>query len=151
MITDLISSFKGDIVSNVTSKFGIGSDKADGAVDIAKDNITGTLKSEAAKGNFSELKSALSGSDTTQTNGIVKKVMDNYMGDLTSKLGLSPSQSSAIASFVIPFIFNKIGGSTKSKGQMDESGIMSMLGGGDAIKNIKDGIAGKIGGLFGGK
>jgi len=151
MITDLISSFKGDMISNITSKFGIGPDKADSSVELAKDNVSGTLKSEAAKGNFSELKGALSGNQTTSQNGVVNKIIQNYMGDLTSKLGLSSSQSSSIANFVIPFIFNKIGNKTKSEGEMDESNILSMLGGGDAVKNIKEGIGDKLGGLFGSK
>lgn len=151
MIADIISSFKGDMISNLTSKFGIGPDKAESSVDIAKDNVTATLKSEAAKGNFAELKSALSGNQTGAQNGVVNKIIQNYMGDLTAKLGLSSSQSSSIANFVIPFIFNKIAGKTKSEGEMDESNILSMLGGGDAIKNIKEGIGDKLGGLFGKK
>jgi hypothetical protein len=40
---------------------------------------------------------------------------------------------------------------TKNEGEMDESGILSMLGGGDTMKNIKEGIGGKLGGLFGDK
>lgn len=151
MINDIISSFKGDLISNITSKFGIGQDKAESSVELAKENVTGTLKSEAAKGNFGELKSALSGNQTTAQNGVVDKVIRNYMGDLTGKLGLSSSQSSSIANFVIPFIFNLIGNKTKSEGEMDEAGILSMLGGGDAMKNIKEGIGGKLGGLFGSK
>lgn len=151
MIKDIISSFKGDLISNITSKFGIGPDKAESSVEVAKDSVSGTLKSEAAQGNFSELKSALSGSQTTKENGVVNKIINNYMGDLTTKLGLSPSQSTSIANFVIPFIFNKIGNKTKSEGEMDESNILSMLGGGDTINNLKEGIGEKLGGLFGKK
>lgn len=150
MITDIISSFKGDLVSNIASKFGIGPDKAVRSVEIAKDKVTGTLKSEAASGNFSELKSALSGSQTGTENGIIDKIIHNYLGDLTEKLGLSSAQASSIANFVIPFIFNKIGNRTKGEGEMDESNILSLFGG-EAKGNIKAGIGEKLGGLFGSK
>lgn len=151
MINNIITSLKGELISNITSKFGIGEGKAEDSVEIAKDNVTGTLKSEAAKGNFGEMKSALSGNRTTIQNGVVDKIIRNYMGDLTGKLGLSSSQSTSIANFVIPFIFSKIGSKTKSEGEMDDSGILSMLGGGDTINDIKEGIGGKLGGLFGSK
>lgn len=148
MIKEIISSVKGDLVSQLTSKFGIGPDKADESVELAKDNVSGTLKSEASKGNFSDLKKALSGRQTTKENGIINKIINNYMGDLTGKLGLSGSQSSSIANFIIPFIFDKIGKKTGSEGDMDKAGILSMLGGGDALKK---GLGEKIGGLFGNK
>jgi hypothetical protein len=151
MIKELISSIKGDLISQVTSKFGIGADKADESVEMAKDNVTGTLKSEASKGNFLDLKKALSGSQTTKENGIINKIITNYTGDLTTKLGLSGSQSSSIANFIIPFIFSKIGKKTGSEGDIDEADILSMLGGGDTVKNIKKGLAQKMGGLFGSK
>jgi hypothetical protein len=42
MINDIISSFKRDMASNITSKFGIGQDRAESSVELAKENVTGT-------------------------------------------------------------------------------------------------------------
>lgn len=148
MINSLISSLKGELGANLTSQFGLEPDKVDDSVELAKDNVTGGLKSEAAKGNFSGIKEMLSGNHTDPGNPIVGNITNNYIGDLTSKLGLSPAIASAVGKFVIPFILQKLGNKTQG-GKMDQGDILGMLGGGDALNKIKEGFGGKIGGLFG--
>jgi hypothetical protein len=146
MIDSIISSLKGDIGSKLTSQFGLSSDKVDPSVNLAKENVQEGLMSEAKKGNFSEIKNLLSGSQT-QNNGIINNITNSYIGDLTSKLGIPSSTAASVGNFVIPFIMQKLG--QKTQGQnLDQGSIMSMLGGGDSLKNL-GGLGGKLGGMFG--
>lgn len=148
MLNSIISSLKGDLVPQLTSKFGLSADTAESSIGLAKDNIVGGLQSEASKGNFSEIQNLLSGNNTGQNNPIVGNITNSFMGDLTSKLGLSASQSSSIANFIIPFALQKIGGQTKGQ-NMGKEGILSILGGGDMLNKLPGGLGGKIGGMFG--
>jgi hypothetical protein len=146
MIDSVISSLKGELSSKLTSQFGLSSDKVEPSVNLAKDNVKEGLLSEAKKGNFSDIKNLLSGNQA-QSSGIVNNITNNYIGDLTSKLGIPSSMASSVGNFVIPFIMQKLGQTTQGQ-NLDQASIMSMLGGGDALKNL-GGLGGKLGGMFG--
>jgi hypothetical protein len=72
---------------------------------------------------------------------------------LTSQFGIPESMAGTVSSFALPMIMDKIkGGASNDSGEVDQSGLMSMLGGGDGLMDgLKDQAAsmlkGKLGGL----
>lgn len=149
MLNSIMTSLKGDLLPQLTSQFGLSSDKAESSIALAKDNVAGGLSSEVSKGNFGAVQNMFSEGSSAQGHPLASNITNNYIGDLTSKLGLSNAQSTSIANFIMPMIFQKLGMQMKGQGK---EGIMSMLGGmggkGSVMDKLPGGLGGKIGGMF---
>ncbi|MCX2739434.1 hypothetical protein [Pontibacter anaerobius] len=136
MIENLINNLKGELTGELQNKFNLQPDTANKSVDLAKDNVLHELKQRTG-GDMGGLMDVLKGkkapADSSATNSIINK----YMGDLTSKLGIPESVAKQVAPFAINFIMQKIGAQS---GSLNESDLLGdLIGGG-----LKD----KLGGFF---
>ncbi len=148
MIDQIINSLKGELSKKFTGDFGMQQDKVDDAVGLAKDDIFGTIKDEAGRGNFGGLMGLFQDKEQIASNPIVINMVKKYAGDLGSKLGLNPSMSSTIANYAIPFVLSKFINTAQEKG-VNPASLMSMLGGSDDKDSKEEDLGDKLKGQFG--
>lgn len=137
MIENLINNLKGQLTGELQNKFDLQPDTANKSVDLAKDNVVGELKQRAGSGDMGGLMDFFKGDKAPAESGAVNNIINKYVGDLTSKLGIPESVAKQVAPFAINFIMQKIGGQAGSMSQSDLLG--GLIGGG-----LKD----KLGGFF---
>ena len=151
MLDQIISSLKGELLEKFTgSEQSIPQDKVDDVVGLAKDNMLGTVKDEAQRGNLGGLMDLFKNKENVASNPIVSNMIMKYAGDLGAKLGLDPNMAKTVANFAIPFILKKFMGKAEEQG-MDHQGILGMLGGnleGGLGDMLKGQLGGGLGGLF---
>lgn len=146
MLGNIINSVKGQLTGELQDKFKLDPQQANQSVDLAKDHVTEGLKKEASGGDVSGIMNMLKGQQASQGSPVMSSMIQNYLGDLTSKVGIPESVAQQVAPFVVSFLMNKIGGKVNADG-LGQSDIMGMLGGGLADK-LPKGIGNKLGGLF---
>ncbi|WP_299756381.1 hypothetical protein [uncultured Pontibacter sp.] len=137
MIENLINNLKGQLTGELQNKFDLQPDTANKSVDLAKDNVVDELKQRAGSGDMGGLMDVFKGNKAPAESGAVNNIINKYVGDLTSKLGIPESVAKQVAPFAINFIMQKIGGQAGSMSQSDLLG--GLIGGG-----LKD----KLGGFF---
>jgi hypothetical protein len=145
----------GDIMSMFSSLTG-GGDSGSGGLGGAASMLSGL----AGGGNSGDG----GGIGDMMKNMVFKNIASNYVGKLTSSLGLPAGIANTISTMALPMIMNKIKGSASNDaGEVNASGLMDTLGldagsllsgGTDAIKDqamdaIKDKLGGGLGKLFG--
>ena len=153
-----MSAVKGQVVSAITEKTGLGAAQAEQAVPLAKESVTEGIMGAVTGGNvdgvLGMLKSAVGGGGAGAGGGLMQNMVyqgiaGSFVSKLTSKLGLSSGIASTVSSMALPMIMSKLGGAAKAEGDSDEidaSSVMSMLGvGGGAA-----GMLGKAASMFGG-
>jgi len=131
---------------------GLDSSQINPSMEIAKDTMVDSIKSEAMSGGLDNLLSMFNGNaSATTSNPFVSNMIAKYSGNLMAKLGLSPQVSETVSKLVIPFVMQQF--AKKETGTANSGGdLMSMLG-----MDKDEGIAGMLGklgglgGLFGGK
>ncbi|MBF8963511.1 hypothetical protein I0P70_09650 [Pontibacter sp. FD36] len=142
MLGNIINSVKGQLTGELQDKFNIDSGQANQSVDLAKDHVTEGLKKEASGGDAGGIMNMLKGQKAPQDSPAMNSTIQNYIGDLTSKVGIPESVAKQVGPFVVSFLMNKIGGNVNS-----QSDLMGMLGGGLTDK-LPKGMGDKLGGLF---
>ena len=138
MLDSLLDGIKGQVASTLAEKAGLDMGQAEQAVPVAGESIKEGLMGAVSNGDVSGIMGMFSG-DNMQESSIFQTIA----GIFTGKLGaLGIGGGSAVSALALPMILNKIkGAASNDAGEMDASGLMSVLGG-DA--------AGLLGGLTGG-
>jgi len=165
MLDSLMDGIKGQVVDTLKEKTGLDAGQAEQAVPLAKDSIVEGLTGAVSGGDLSGVMSMFSGGGSgggMMENMVYKGIANNFINKLTSQIGIPASMASTVSSFALPMIMDKIkGGASNDSGEVDQAGLMSMLGGGgglaDGLKDqaanmLKDklgGLGGLAGGLFG--
>ena len=161
-----MDGLKGQVAGAIAEKTGLDMGQAEQAVPLAKDSITEGLTSAMTGGNvrgimgmFSSMTGGGGGGGLVQ-NMVFKGIAGNFIGKLTSKLGIGEGMAGTISSMALPMILSKIkGAASDDSGEVSQSGLMSMMGldaGGltDGLKDkaadaLKGKLPGGIGGMFG--
>ncbi|TXK33882.1 hypothetical protein FVR03_18145 [Pontibacter qinzhouensis] len=146
MIDKIVNQVKGQLTGELQSKFNLDAGKANRSVDLAKDNLTEGLKKEAVDGDFGGIMDLLQGKKAVGDNPVVNSMISNYVGDLTSKLGIPDQMAKQVGPFVVSFLMQKFAGQVTGDG-LSKLDIIGLLGGGVKDKVTK-GLGDKLGGLF---
>lgn len=146
MLGNIIDSVKGQLTGELQDKFKLDPGQANQSVDLAKDHMTEGLKKEASGGDLGGIMNMLKGQKSPQDSPAINSMIQNYVGDLSSKVGIPETMAKQVGPFVISFLMGKIGGKVNAKG-MGQSDVMGMLGGGITDK-LPKGLGDKLGGLF---
>ncbi|MBD8489417.1 hypothetical protein IFO69_11745 [Echinicola sp. CAU 1574] len=148
MIKDILSNIGPEVISNITSQFGLTEDQASQAVETTKQSLTKTATKEAGSGNFDGLLALVNqGSGATGTSTF-EKFASNLAGDYVSKLGISPTIAKQVTGFVLPLVLDKIAAQTG--GNAGKADLMKLIGGsaGDLLKGKAGDMLGGLGNLF---
>lgn len=164
MFDSILDAVKGQVISTITEKTGIGADQAAQAVPLAGESITEGITGALTGGNVGGILDMLKGATGGGGGGgllenvVYKGIAGNFISKATSSLGLSEGVASTISSLALPMIMNKIGGAAQAEGDtddIDEGSVMSALGldAGSLLGGLTGGggVAGALGGLLGGK
>jgi hypothetical protein len=146
MLENIINSVKGQLTGELQNKFNLNPTQADQSVDLAKENVQAGLQKEAAGGDVSGIMNMLKGQAASGNHPAVAGMVNNYVSQLTTKLGLPAGVASQVGPFVIQFIMGKLSGKAAS-GEMNQNDLMGMLGGGLKDK-LPGGLGDKLGGMF---
>lgn len=198
MLDSLLDGIKGQLAGAIAEKTGINMGQAEKTIPLAGDSIKEGIMGAASEGNIGDIVgmfSSLTGGKESgglggaasmlsglaggggdgiggmMKNAVFSNIANNFMGKLTSQLGLPSGISNTISSMALPMIMNKIkGAASNDAGEIDQAGLMNTLGldagdllgglmGGkdsaaDAIKDkavdaLKDKLGGGLGNLFG--
>lgn len=142
MLGNIINSVKGQLTGELQDKFKLDPGQANQSVDLAKDHVTQGLKNEAAGGDIGGIMNMLKGQKAPQDSSAMNSMIQNYVGELTSKVGIPDTVAKQVGPFVVSFLMNKLGSNVNS-----QSDLMGMLGGGLTDK-LPKGLGDKLGGLF---
>lgn len=166
MLDSILDAVKGQVVSAIADKTGIGADQAAQALPLAGESITegitGALTGGNVDGILGMLKSAVGGGGGggLGENMLYKGIAGSFVSKATSALGLSEGVASTISSVALPMIMSKIGGATSAHGDtdgIDEGSLMGALGldSGSLLSGLAGGgaagdLLGKAAGMLGG-
>jgi hypothetical protein len=152
MLDSIIDAVKGEVVSHLTQKTGLGANQAEQAVPLAKDSISEGISSAMSGGNIGGILDMIRGAsgggggDLAQ-NMVYKGIAANFINKLTSKLGIPESMAQTASSIALPYIMKMIAGKTSDHGDtddIDQGSLMNVLG-------LDAGsLLGKAGGMLGG-
>ena len=171
MLDNILSGLKDQVVGAITEKTGLDASQAEQTIPMAKESITSGLMSAVSGGNVSGILGMFSGGEGGMLQNMVYQgIAKNFIGNITSKLGVSSDIANMVSSSALPMIMSKIGGkAADTDGNVSQNGLMSalgmegggmmdmlkdkagdMLGGGDnALDAVKDKAGDMLGGLFG--
>jgi len=143
MLDSLLDGMKGQVASALAEKAGLDMGQAEQAVPAAGESIKEGIMGAVSDGDVSGVMSMFSGGDM-QSSSIFQKIA----GIFTGKLGaLGIGGGSAVSALALPMILNKIKGAASGEsGEMDASGLMSVLGGGAGAGGIMGAVTGALGG-----
>ena len=156
MLDQLMSSFGGDIVNQITEKAGISAEQAQSVLPIAQESLQSGLMEQVTGGNVSGILGMFNsgGGDGLASNPIFAGIKAKMMQGVMTKLGVPESVAGMVAgtgmSSVIGNLTGKLSG---DDGQVTEDGLMSGLGlgGGGLADMAKDKLGDmakeKLGGL----
>ena len=150
MLDSIISSAKGELLSQLGGNFNLTPDQAGKTVDTAKKTVSEGLVKEVSSGNVDGLLNLFNGKSPVNGNPIISGIAQQLIPNLVQKVGLNQQVAGTVSNFVVPFIVSKLAGS-KPAGSFNASDITSMFGGGIAGKltSAVGGIGGKVGKMFG--
>ncbi len=131
MLDGIISELKNKIGGELMQKVGLPGDKAGAAVEEAGASLENITRNESPS---SMLEMFTSGNAA----GITGKLEQDYIGRLTSKLGLDPSMAARVKDMVLPALMSLI----QSKGGDMLGSVLGGKGG-----SLGGDLAGKLGGL----
>ncbi len=168
MLDSIMDGLKGQVIDTLKEKTGLDAGQAEQTLPIAKDSITSGLMGAVSGGNISDVLGMFggggSGGGNMMENMVYKGIASNFIGQLTSKLGIPESMAGTVSSFALPMIMDKIkGAASDDDGNVSEGGLMGMISGGDGlVDGLKDqamdtlqdkakDLLGGLGGMFGGK
>lgn len=170
MLDSLLDGMKGQVASALAEKAGIDLGQAEQAVPLAGESIKEGIMGAVTGGNSGDVMSMLSGltgggggggamgalaglagggsggAGGMMKNMVFQGIAQNFIGKLTSQLGIPAGIASTVSSMALPMIMGKISGAANdaSEGEgINAAGLMKVLSGGG-------GAAGLLGGLMGG-
>jgi len=144
MLNQLLKSLSGELVDKLGSELNVDQDKIQDSISLAGDNISSGLMGAIGDGNIGSILNLFQGKESVGSSSLVSGIINNYAGDLLSKLGLPEGIANKVSKFAIPFIMEKFVGEAKEKGVNDEEGITNLLGD-SATDMIKDQLKDKLG------
>ena len=190
MLDSLLDGIKGQVAGALAEKTGLNMGQAEQAVPMAgesiKEGILGAVtkgKTDDLMGMFSSLTGGGGGGGAMgalaglagggggggiggmMKNMVFAGIAQNFVGKLTSKLGIPAGVANSVSGLALPMILNKIkGAASGSSGQVDQAGLLKTLGvdagsllgglgglaggGADgAVDAAKDALKGKMGGF----
>lgn len=143
MIENLINNLKGQLTGELQNKFNLQPDTANKSVDLAKENLMDEVKQRASSGDLGGLMDVFKGNKAPGDSSAVNNVINKYVSDLTTRLGIPENIAKQVAPFAIHFIMQKVGGQAGA-GNMSPSDLLGSLAGGA----LKDKLGKGLGGLF---
>lgn len=154
MLDQLLESFKGEALNQITSKLGLSESEASDSVNVVGEEIQSSVSNQLSLGNIGGLMNMFQDADGDGVPDALEGIGESVIGSLTSKLGFSPEKSKMVSDFVIPmavqYFGNKMKGEAKSGG-MDMTSLISQFAGGASKGGSEDllgGISKSLGGLF---
>ena len=166
MLDSIMDGLKGQVASTIAEKTGLDMGQAEQAMPLAKDSITEGITSAMSGGNvsgimgmFNSLSGDGGGGGLVQ-NMVFKGIAGNFIGKLTSQLGIGEGLAQTVSGMALPMILNKIKGqASDDSGEVSQSGLMQTFGLDassltDGLKDkaadaLKGKLPGGIGGMFG--
>jgi len=145
MLNDFLKTIQGGLGEKLLGT-GIDSNKVGGVTDVVTDTFKDGLMDKFSSGDLSAISGLLGkgGSSSPMAGSLV----NNVVGNLISKMGLSKEISNSIAKIAVPFIIDKFSGFASAKGKNSEEGIGDLMG--DLLKgSLKDNLLGGLGKKFG--
>lgn len=155
MLDQLLESFKGEALNQITSKLGLSETEASDSVNVVGEEIQTSVSNQLSLGNIGGLMNMFQDADGDGVPDALEGIGENVIGGLTSKLGFSPEKSKMVSDFVIPmavkYFGNKMNGQSK-EGGMDMSSLISQFAGGQSSSkdsnDLLGGISKGLSGLF---
>ena len=134
---NLVRQQSGDAIVNNPA---IPNEHNETAMQTVTEGIMGGLKQQAQGGNIGGLLSSIMGGSQglNSQNPMVGGVMDNVIGSLTSKLGVSPGIAGGIASSLVPMVLGKLfsKATDPNDSSVDMGGLMSQVTGNQAAQGV---------------
>ena len=165
MLDSILDAVKGQVVSTIAEKTGLGTSQAEQTIPLAGESITEGLMGAVTGGNMDGVLGMLQGATGGDSGGLLnnmifKGIAGNFVGKLTSQLGLDEGIAGTISSLALPMIMNKIGGTVQAHGDtdgIDEGSVLGALGldAGSLLGGLTGGgatgdLLGKAAGMLGG-
>lgn len=188
MLDSLLDGMKGQVAGALAEKAGLDLGQAEKAVPLAGDSIKEGIMGAVTGGNSGDVMSMLSsftggggggamgalagltGGGGGGVGGMMKNMVfagiaKNFVGKLTSQLGIPSGIANTVSTMALPMIIGKISGAANdaSEGEgINAAGLMKVLGGGGGAMgalgslmggggdNPLDAAKGALGGLMGG-
>jgi hypothetical protein len=150
MLEELLKSGGKELISQLGSQFNLDASQANQVAEVSSETIKNELFDEAKSGNFDGILSLFNGSTSSAGSALSGKLTNSLVGSLLSKVGLKNEMAQKVATFVIPFILQKISGN-KPSGGFSAGDLTSLLGGSttDILKDKASNLLkGGLGGLF---
>ena len=160
MLDNLMEMVKGQVVSNLTEKTGLNASQAEQSLPLAKDSILEGVTGALTKGNSGGVLDMIKGFASSGSGGgggisgmiqnaVYKNIASNFIGKLTTKLGIGQGVADQVSNLALPMIMSKFSSEvTDDSGDVNETDLMSKLGVGNMLG---DALKGKAGDLLGGK
>lgn len=154
MLENILSLVK-DQVMPAINKADIPQEKQQQAVDTTASTILDGLKDQLVPSNLSEVmnlfgKGSSSSSSSFGNNVMVQTIQSSVVSALTQKVGLSSGIANTIASVAVPAVMSLLSKKVQDSNEpgFNIESLVKSLGGSD--NKDKGGLAGMLGGLFGG-
>lgn len=154
MLDSILDAVKGQVVSTIAEKTGLGASQAEQTIPLAGESITEGLMGAVTGGNMDGILGMLQGAvggnaggnAGLMSNPLVKGIAGNFIGKMTNSLGLDEGIAGTISSLAIPMIMSKIGGAAQAHGDtdgIDAESVMGALGldAGDLLSSLAGGGA----------
>lgn len=138
MLNQLIDQFKSQAANQIAERFNLPIDTAGKTAEAAGESVANALNKQSGNFDLSDLMNLFSeGASNPKAETIQQTASNDFLAQLTGKLGIDSSKAAQIQEAVIPMVI---------------SFISSKMGkNGDALKGLLGGDAGKLLGDFGAK
>jgi hypothetical protein len=146
MIANFLQTIKGELAGKLAGQSDLSNDKAEEASSTVTNTVKDEISEKAQKGQLNDIM-ALMGKGGA-SSGFARNLESKVAGNLAGKVGIPQNIAAKVASFAVPFVVNKLGDFTSSKGKDNKEGIQEMLGG-LGLGSLKDKLPGGLGKKFG--
>jgi uncharacterized protein YidB (DUF937 family) len=150
MLDSILSGLKNQIAGELVSKAGIKDSQIDDIIKVAGESTKEVMTNKLSPDMLGDVMNLFSkGKNSGAANGIQNDLINSFVGNLISKLGISDSMAKTISATAIPKIIEMITGENEKTPASDASALLNMFGGGDSISDSLKGTLGNtLGGLF---
>lgn len=150
MLDSILNGLKNQITGELVSKAGINDNQIDDIIKVAGESTQEVMLNKLSPDMLGDVMNLFSkGKNTGTANGIQNDLINNFVGNLISKLGISESMANTISAIAIPKIIEMITGENEKTPSSDASALLSMFGGSDSISDsLKGSLGDTLGGLF---
>jgi uncharacterized protein (DUF2267 family) len=112
----LVENYAGDAVIRNSE---VPDEKNAEAIEAISSGIEEGLQNEVRKGKYEEFLSMFQGGQALSSSPAVSGIMNSVVGNLSSRLGLSPQASQSIAASLIPMVMNGLVNKTNDPNDND--------------------------------